>query len=170
GLPIRLRFAGPALVPRVMPAFAHLVSEPTPGRGDVLTVCLWDSASTRTRLPPTTLLPRVEDAPSRYLYRTGNLSFVFRASAHRSELSFHAAAVGNDGRGVLVVGPGRSGKSTTALACLAAGFDYAGDDYVVVSSEPPHVHSAYCAGKLAWSDLARHPALLPDPVEPAAAG
>ena len=39
-----------------------------------------------------------------------------------------------------------------------------------MSSEPPHVHSAYCAGKLAWSDLARHPALLPDPVEPAAAG
>ena len=33
----------------------------------------------------------------------------------------HAACVGVDGRGVLLAGPGGSGKSTTTLACLRAG-------------------------------------------------
>lgn len=49
GYSIRLRFAGPALIPYITPALAHLavelVTEPA------LTVCLWDSASTGTKLP-----------------------------------------------------------------------------------------------------------------------
>jgi hypothetical protein len=46
----------------------------------------------------------------------------------------HAAAVGRagDGAGLLIVGPGGSGKSTTALSWLLAGGDFAGDDYVLV--------------------------------------
>lgn len=47
--PIRLRFAGPALVPKFTPAFAHLsASAPVE---PALTVCLWDSASTNRVLP-----------------------------------------------------------------------------------------------------------------------
>jgi len=46
---VRLRFAGPALVPHTLPALAHLVVEPTclPD----LTVYLCDGASTGTRMP-----------------------------------------------------------------------------------------------------------------------
>jgi hypothetical protein len=49
GHTIRLRFAGPALVPRITPALEHLATGPrsTPA----FTVCLWDSASTGTNIP-----------------------------------------------------------------------------------------------------------------------
>jgi len=49
---VRLRFAGPGLVPHTLPALAHLIVEPTclPD----LTIYLCDSASTGTRMPPIT--------------------------------------------------------------------------------------------------------------------
>lgn len=47
---VRLRFAGPALVPAITPALKHLSVEPVPE--PALTVCLWDSASTHTNMPP----------------------------------------------------------------------------------------------------------------------
>jgi hypothetical protein len=51
----------------------------------------------------------------------------------------HAAAVGRreDGAGLLIGGPGGSGKSTTALAWLLAGGDFAGDNYVLVDLDAP---------------------------------
>ena len=50
GYSIKFRFAGEALVPHLTPAMAHLTSNPvvTPS----LTIYLWDSSSTHTRLPP----------------------------------------------------------------------------------------------------------------------
>jgi hypothetical protein len=64
-------------------------------------------------------------------------------------LQIHAGAVGTDNGGVLLVGRGGSGKSTTSLACLMAGLRYAGDDYVAIEPGPePWVHSLYCSGKL----------------------
>ena len=47
---IRLRFAGQALVPYISPALEHLATETMPAQA--LTVCLWDSASTDTKVPP----------------------------------------------------------------------------------------------------------------------
>jgi hypothetical protein len=44
-----LRFAGPALVPALTPALAHLEIEP---EEPALTVYLWDSASAGVRMPP----------------------------------------------------------------------------------------------------------------------
>jgi hypothetical protein len=44
----------------------------------------------------------------------------------------HGAVVGVDGRGVLLAGPGGSGKSTTTLACLEAGMQIVGDDYAAI--------------------------------------
>ena len=38
----------------------------------------------------------------------------------------HAAAVGVNGRGVLLAGKSGSGKSTAALACLRQGMDFRG--------------------------------------------
>jgi hypothetical protein len=63
GHAVRLRFAGPALVPRLTPALEHLRDEFS--EVAALTVGLWDTASTGTRMPsppwsPDDLLPRSE--------------------------------------------------------------------------------------------------------------
>jgi hypothetical protein len=54
------------------------------------------------------------------------------ASRTRGARLLHAAAVGVGEDGVLLVGPGGSGKSGTTLACLANGLSTVGDDYLVV--------------------------------------
>lgn len=81
----------------------------------------------------------------------------------RGALLLHGAAVGREDGGVLLVGAGGSGKSTSALSCLASDLLYAGDDYVAVELEPsPRVLSLFCSGKLApdHSQLLSH---LPSP-------
>ena len=79
----------------------------------------------------------------------------------------HGGAIGTDEGGVLVVGRGGSGKSTTALSSLAAGLRYAGDDFVAVTTEPePVVHSLYCSGKLDAGHLERFPRLLTEVANP----
>ena len=44
---VKLTFAGPALVPYFTPAFEHLTAKPVPDPN--LTVCIWDSYSTRSK-------------------------------------------------------------------------------------------------------------------------
>lgn len=74
----------------------------------------------------------------------------------------HAGAIGTPSGGILLAGKGGSGKSTTSLACLAAGLGYAGDDYCIVSLRPqPTVHSLYSTAKLNPDSVARFPALGP---------
>ena len=77
----------------------------------------------------------------------------------------HAAAVGTRDGGLLITGKGGVGKSTTALTCLAAGFDYVGDDYVLLTGgEAPAAHSLYRTAKVNPADMGRfarfHPRLL----------
>jgi hypothetical protein len=49
GLPVRLRFAGEALISSITQAFEHLdVTHSSPQ----LTICIWDTASTGKRMPP----------------------------------------------------------------------------------------------------------------------
>lgn len=60
----------------------------------------------------------------------------------------HAAAVGRDGRFLLLAGPGGSGKSTAALACTMQGWTYAGDDFVVVHPGACRVEPLYLSGRL----------------------
>jgi hypothetical protein len=206
GRTVRVRFAGPALVDVVLNALRHLPH----GDGDVaLTVCVWDTASTGTRLPDSPLIPRVDELTHSPLFRNGELSFLLQQgdnalslldadrsiayhcmpnalpSVHhlgaplRVVLSWwlntvrhhlvHSAAVGHNGRAVLLTGPSGSGKSTTALACARAGMSYLGDDYVVLAPAPFHVHSLYRSAKLDRAHLARHPALLPAPLDGSAA-
>ena len=77
----------------------------------------------------------------------------------------HAGAVGIDGVGVLVVGPGGTGKSTTVLAAMQVGLLSAGDDYVLVDTgsspgSPPAAHALYGAMRLHQTHLERFPALM----------
>jgi hypothetical protein len=62
GAVLRLRFAGPALVPFVLPPLAHLRSDAA-GEQPVLTVDFWDAASTGVYPPPYPL--GGEDVPGR---------------------------------------------------------------------------------------------------------
>ena len=78
----------------------------------------------------------------------------------RGILQLHGCEVGTLDGGVLLVGRGGSGKSTTSLACSTAGLRYAGDDYV----RSPRIHSRGCTastppGKLEDHQLARFPGL-----------
>lgn len=61
----------------------------------------------------------------------------------------HAAAVGTREGGVLLTGRGGIGKSSTALAALRHGMEFAGDDFVVVGLEPePQVYPLYSSAKV----------------------
>ena len=72
----------------------------------------------------------------------------------------HAAAVGVGDRALLAVGKGGLGKSSTALACLEAGFEFMGDDYVIVRNDPaPTVYSLYATAKINREDVERWPSL-----------
>lgn len=67
--------------------------------------------------------------------------------------SVHAAAVGRASGGVLLAGPGGSGKSSTALRCLAGGLDHLADDYCLIStSGPPRAYSLFAVAKLDGAD------------------
>lgn len=46
----------------------------------------------------------------------------------------HAATLGLDGRGILLVGAGGAGKSGTTLAGIAGGLETAGDDYCLLTA------------------------------------
>jgi hypothetical protein len=106
------------------------------------------------RMPDATGLPYWDyTAPFRHL-----LSWWLDAQGLRQ---VHGGAVGTEDGGVVLVGPGGSGKSTTALSTLRdERLRYAGDDYVAVGSGPaPVVHSLYCSGKVHPEDLHRLPHL-----------
>ncbi len=79
-------------------------------------------------------------------------------------LMLHAAAIGSDNGGVLLVGRGGSGKSTTSLLGLRAGLQFASDDYVAVdptldATGCPTVHSLFGSGKLTADQYANFPEL-----------
>ncbi|MDS3861161.1 hypothetical protein RIF25_10120 [Thermosynechococcaceae cyanobacterium BACA0444] len=77
----------------------------------------------------------------------------------KGQLMLHAGAVGLEDKGVLLVGKGGSGKSTTALACVDSKLKYLSDDYCVVTWEQPlKVHSLFSTVKLVGkNDLKRFP-------------
>jgi hypothetical protein len=61
----------------------------------------------------------------------------------------HASSVATDAGAVAIAGASGSGKSTTALACLAAGMQIIGDDACLVDPDPtPRAFSVYGRAKL----------------------
>jgi hypothetical protein len=96
-------------------------------------------------------LPAYEFAgPLRYL--------IHRIAIDRGMSLVHAAAVAKDGRGALIAGPKGAGKSTTALACLAAGLDYLGDDRCMVAprGDGHRIYSVFSSAKIFLDDVHRH--------------
>jgi len=76
-------------------------------------------------------------------------------------LPVHAGAVGLREGGVLLVGKGGSGKSNTALACLASDLGYVSDDFCLIDPGSLQVHSLYSTGKMHARDLERFPSFRP---------
>jgi hypothetical protein len=92
--------------------------------------------------------------------------FVHWAHAGSGRRLTHAATLGLNGRGALIVGASGSGKSGTTLAGLLHGLDSVGDDYVVVEAGPSVVaHSVFKVFKQDRQGLRRvgiEPGDLPD--------
>lgn len=65
-----------------------------------------------------------------------HLHWLLRAEGRRLA---HAASLGSDGRGILLLGHGGAGKSGTALAGIAAGLQSVGDDYLALGGLTPAV-------------------------------
>ena len=101
--------------------------------------------------------------------------------------TLHAAAVALGDRGVLFLGIGGRGKTTTSLACARAGFSFIGDDLCTVeardaaTASPPLVHGLFATAKLNadsrmrldaghWTELGKTPVgktvvRIPDEIE-----
>ena len=72
----------------------------------------------------------------------------------------HGAAVATENGGILLAGAGGSGKSTTALLCLAAGWKFLGDDYCAIrDGDPPRLFSLYRSAKVSHEWLRQIPAI-----------
>jgi hypothetical protein len=98
-------------------------------------------------------------------FRSWERSFPLRNILHwwagpTSGQLMHAGAVGTPAGGALLLGAGGAGKSTTTLACLGSALRIAGDDFVLVDTEPSAtVYSVYATAKLERGTLARFPIL-----------
>ena len=74
---------------------------------------------------------------------------IFHAlSLGTSWIAVHGSGVGLDDDFLLLVGKGRAGKTTAALACVRAGWDYAGDDYVLFDTEFARIEPMYTSARL----------------------
>jgi hypothetical protein len=73
---------------------------------------------------------------------------IHAATAETGWLTVHGGAVGRDGRVLMLAGKGHSGKTTAALACARAGWDYAGDDYVFADTQAGRIAPLYVSARL----------------------
>jgi hypothetical protein len=95
------------------------------------------------------------------LERAAPLRTVLRLwTAGQKVVLVHAGAVGDERGGVLLAGPSGVGKSSAALASLAADLGYLADDCCLVAPGPePRVHSLYGSAKVDTETLKRLPHL-----------
>jgi hypothetical protein len=72
----------------------------------------------------------------------------------------HAAAIGMDGKGLVLFGKGGAGKSGTTLAALAVGMSTVGDDYIALGNESnPFARAVFNHVKQDDDGIARIPGL-----------
>jgi hypothetical protein len=69
-------------------------------------------------------------------------------TAETSHIVAHGAAVSLGGRCLLLAGKGRAGKTTAALACARAGWQFAADDYFFADTATGEVLPLYSSARL----------------------
>ena len=95
------------------------------------------------------------------------VNHVFMWAQSHNLLVLHAASVGIDGHGVLIVGHGGAGKSTLACSCLAEGYDFISDDYCLLSNAGSRIaYPVYTNVFLNPDSLAKLPVLKPFEIQP----
>ncbi len=72
----------------------------------------------------------------------------------------HAASVALNGRGVLIAGLSGAGKSSIAMTCALRGWDYLGDDAVLVRAGPARVAALYNSARLREDTFSRFPEVM----------
>jgi hypothetical protein len=110
----------------------------------------------------TAIAGRLAELPSAHLSHPFAHLFGWLGAQRQAYVS-HGAAIGRDGRGLLFAGSGGQGKSTTALACAAAGWSFAGDDFVMLDLQADGsyvAHALYATGRLHPAQAERFPALV----------
>ena len=200
GAPIHLEFAGPRMLPILLPALGHVQAGEDPS---ALKLMVWDRAGTGVDFPRApwsgdsiirrgqiegwnhadiqlaieagfggvSLCDRLNHEAIFFAPDAGTIPYYESASPLRAIFSWalaanglqliHAGAVGRNGAGVLLVGKGGSGKSTSCLLCLEAGFQYVSDDYSVLGATPaPRVHTIYNSAKVRAEDADKFSALF----------
>jgi len=98
-------------------------------------------------------------------YETASaLKNILRCWFHRQHYYLvHSAVVGQHEQGILIVGGGGSGKSTTALAGVLDGLKYGGDDYILISRKQGYwAHSLYNSVKLENNNLSHYFEIKPE--------
>jgi hypothetical protein len=91
------------------------------------------------------------------------------ASRAQHLVPLHAACVGLDGRGILLMGPSGAGKSTIALQCLLEGFEFLAEDSVFVAPDSMRATGTanflhVCADSLNWLEPAERTLIRKSPV------
>ena len=71
----------------------------------------------------------------------------------------HAGCVSLNNKGVLIVGRGGKGKSSTSIQCIIDGLDYLSDDYLLIdiTSEKTMAYSIYNSGHLELNNIENFP-------------
>jgi hypothetical protein len=115
-------------------------------------LCMWDRRTRRAIY----WVRRAADLPFWEIASPFRILFHWWAQSWGGQIA-HAAAVGLNGKGVLLTGKSGTGKSTAALACLHHGLQFVGDDYVLLTADPsPIAHCLYNSAKLHEDSLARY--------------
>jgi hypothetical protein len=95
------------------------------------------------------------------------LPLLFPWLVSRDQYPVHAGCVAKGDRGVLLGGPGGSGKTTSSLAAAIHGLDFLADDYLALEETPDgrfHAHSLYGAAWLEKSHSRRLPIIAAAPL------
>lgn len=110
--------------------------------GDGMTWIVDDATGTAMRWTAT-----AADVPIWEANRPLRVALRWWGARHGAGL-LHAAAVGRDGRALLLVGAGGAGKSTTAYSCLGRGLQVLGDDYCLVRPDEHGSVTAFATYRL----------------------
>ena len=110
------------------------------------------------------MVGKVSSAEALSLYQLGRPLHVPLSLWHKSQgiPLIHAGLVSKDRRGAIMVGAGGSGKSTCAITCALAGFNYLSDDLVglEITGDSNYIgHSLYNSTYLEPDHLERFPSL-----------